>query len=69
MCQPLVLAHVNGFTVVGANLSYAGARRSSTLAVAQKWLAGLSCIAGLQAFLVGEYSGGPRLAVAATPAR
>eukprot|EP00965_Chrysotila_dentata_P084878 2801546-Pleurochrysis_carterae.AAC.1 len=66
MCQPLVLAHADGFTVVGANLSHA-TRRASTLAVAQKWLAGLSCVTGLQAFLVGEYAGGPRLAVAATP--
>eukprot|EP00965_Chrysotila_dentata_P184725 6098000-Pleurochrysis_carterae.AAC.1 len=57
MCQPLVLAHADGFTVmVGANLSHA-TRRASTLAVAKKWLAGLSCVAGLQAFLVGGYAG------------
>eukprot|EP00965_Chrysotila_dentata_P106659 3523064-Pleurochrysis_carterae.AAC.1 len=30
MCQPLVLAHADGFTVVGANLSHA-TRRASTL--------------------------------------
>eukprot|EP00965_Chrysotila_dentata_P131515 4347548-Pleurochrysis_carterae.AAC.4 len=37
---------------------------------AHEWVAGrtqISCIASIQAFLVGEYAKGPRLAVAATP--
>eukprot|EP00965_Chrysotila_dentata_P065793 2179671-Pleurochrysis_carterae.AAC.1 len=66
MCQPLVLAHVNGFDVLGADLSSVYPR-SSTLKVAQKWLHALSAVTGLPCFLAGEFAEGPRLAVAPVP--
>eukprot|EP00965_Chrysotila_dentata_P030715 1022945-Pleurochrysis_carterae.AAC.2 len=65
--QPLVLAHADGFIVIGANLS-APHPRACALRVAQHWLhALLSTSSALATFLVGEYAGGPRLAVAPVP--
>eukprot|EP00965_Chrysotila_dentata_P002595 84798-Pleurochrysis_carterae.AAC.1 len=52
MCQPLVLAHANGFDVLGADLSGVYPR-SSVLQVAQRWLTSACAISGLACFLVG----------------
>eukprot|EP00965_Chrysotila_dentata_P096679 3194955-Pleurochrysis_carterae.AAC.1 len=63
LAQPLVYAHANGYSIIGANLGVSHSRASS-LKVAHHWLASLGVAASVVPFLVGEYSGGPRVAVA-----
>eukprot|EP00965_Chrysotila_dentata_P212328 6186966-Pleurochrysis_carterae.AAC.4 len=66
LAQPLVYAHANGYSIIGANLGVSHSR-SSSLKVAHHWLASLGVVASVVPFLVGEYSGGSRVAVAPYP--
>ena len=62
LLQPLVFAHVNGFTVLGVELPER-AHRSSCLEAAQRWVGAISSGANL-AFMAGEYVGGARVMTA-----
>ncbi len=58
--QPLFFAHVNGFSVNGAELA-PPVTRAHCLAAAEHWVPAI-CGAAHVAYLVGEYVNGPRLA-------
>ena len=60
LMQPLVFAHVNGFTVIGMDLP-ARASRAAGVAVAQGWTDSMSTGREL-AFMIGEYVDGARVA-------
>ena len=62
LMQPFVFAHLNGFTIYGAEFP-AIESRPSCLAAAQKW-ANLAVGGGALAFMAGEYVGGARVMVA-----
>ena len=61
--QPLVFAHLDGFSVVGAELNERYLR-GSTLQLATSWIAVAATATRAACFLAGEFLDGPRVAVA-----
>ena len=62
LAQPLIFAHVNGFSTIGVELPQR-ATRSRCLQIAQKWT-DMASDSVHYAYMVGEYVGGARLLVA-----
>ena len=60
LVQPLVYAHVNGFTAIGVSPP-ARTTRALTMKAIQKICSSMWGVASVIAFMVGEYAGGVRL--------
>ena len=61
--QPLVYAPLDGFTVIGAELSHT-LHRDSALLAATSWISANAIATRAACFLAGEFLDGPRVAVA-----